>query len=370
MDAMKTPLYGRHVRLGGRMTDFAGYALPVQYEGVLAEHAAVRTAAGLFDVSHMGEVSAEGPQAAAFIENLVTNTLDGMADGQIRYSPMCREDGGAVDDLLVYRRGPERYLLVVNAANRAGDLAFMRSRNPTGAVLEDISDGIAQLALQGPLAARILEKLTDPAALPARYYTFRENVAVAGVLCLVSRTGYTGEDGYELYCPAGRGPALWDALMEAGRPGGLTPCGLGARDTLRLEAAMPLYGHELSETISPLEAGLERFVRLDKPGFIGREALLRQREAGLPRRRTGIVLTGRGIAREGAPVYADGRRVGAVTSGTWSPTLRQAVAMALVEPSFAAAGRDVEVEVRDRPIGARTVRLPFYKRKRPPSRGG
>ena len=364
MDEKKTPLYDRHLQMGGRMVDFGGYALPVQYEGVLREHAAVRTSAGLFDVSHMGEVRVEGPKVFAFVQHLVTNDLTGMSDGQVRYSPMCREDGGTVDDLLVYRQAPDRYLLVVNAANRQKDFAFMKAHNPMRADISDISDGIAQLALQGPAAQAIMSKVADESLLPRDYYTFADDVPVAGIRCLLSRTGYTGEDGYELYCRADDGPALWDALMAAGGSEGICPCGLGARDTLRLEAAMPLYGHELSESITPLEAGLGFFVKLDKDDFIGREALLRQKLEGIPRRRTGIVLTDRGIAREGARVFRNGEEVGVVTSGTQSPTLRKAIAMAMVTPSCRKSGRNVEVEVRGRMLKALTVKLPFYQRPR------
>ncbi|NLG37568.1 MAG: glycine cleavage system aminomethyltransferase GcvT [Clostridiales bacterium] len=367
MEARKTPLYERHVAAGGRIVAFAGYLLPVQYEGVLAEHAAVRASVGLFDVSHMGEVMIEGPRAAEFVERLITNTLDGMRDGQVRYSPMCYESGGVVDDLLIYRLGPERYLLVVNASNRDKDYAFMRENNPMGASLSDISDSIAQLAVQGPRSAAVLERLTGAELLPERYYTFREDVPVAGIRCLVSRTGYTGEDGFELYCPAQRGAELWDALLAAGADEGIRPCGLGARDTLRLEAGMPLYGHELGPEITPLMAGLTHFVRFDKPDFIGRDALLAQKAAGPQRRRAGIVLTDRGIAREGARIFSGEREVGVVTSGTQSPTLRQAVALSLVEPPLHKPGAAVKVEVRGRMLEARTVRLPFYKRNTQPS---
>jgi aminomethyltransferase len=367
MEARKTPLYERHVAAGGRIVAFAGYLLPVQYESVLAEHAAVRTSAGLFDVSHMGEILVDGPRAAEFIEHLVTNTLDGMQDGQVRYSPMCDESGGVVDDLLIYRQGPERYLLVVNAANRDKDYAFMREHNPMGASLTDISDGVAQLALQGPRSAAVLTRLTGTERLPERGFTFREDVPVAGIRCLVSRTGYTGEDGFELYCPAKRGAELWDALIAAGAGEGIRPCGLGARDTLRLEAAMPLYGHELGPDITPLMAGLAHFVRFDKPDFIGRDALLAQKAAGLRRRRAGIMLTDRGIARDGARVYSGEREIGVVTSGTHSPTLRQAIALALVEPPLHRPGAAVTAEVRGRMMEARTVRIPFYKRNTEPS---
>ena len=350
--------------MGGRMVDFAGYSLPVQYEGVLREHTAVRTSAGLFDVSHMGEVAVEGPRAFAFVQNLVTNDMAGMTDGQVRYSPMCRDDGGTVDDLLVYRQAEDRYLLVVNAANRLKDVAFMTANNPMAADIRDISDGIAQLAIQGPMAPAIMAKVVDESlAAPGHTIPLQAMCRwpASAVWCpgpdipvrMVSSS----------YCRAGDGPALWDALMTAGGDG-IYPCGLGARDTLRLEAAMPLYGHELSDSITPLEAGLGFFVKLDKDGFVGREALLEQKREGIPRRRAGIVLTDRGIAREGARIFREGEEVGVVTSGTQSPTLRQAIAMALVTPPCNKPGLDVEVLVRGRMLKARTVKLPFYKRPR------
>ena len=274
----KTPLYDCHRALGGKLVEFAGYLLPVQYgAGVIAEHMAVRQGAGLFDVSHMGEVLLTGPDAFANLQRLLTTDYTSLADGRVRYSPMCNERGGVVDDLIVYRFGPETYLLVVNASNREKDVAWMREHLFGDAVLEDISDRVAQIALQGPASRRILEKLAAPELIPGKYYSFTANAPVGNaggeVSCLLSKTGYTGEDGFELYCAPEDAVPLWNALLEAGADEGLIPCGLGARDTLRLEAAMPLYGHEMDEEITPLETGLGAFVKMGKPDFIGKRAL-------------------------------------------------------------------------------------------------
>ena len=263
MDGRKTPLYDRHVAAGGKIVPFAGWLLPVQYSGVIAEHKAVRSACGLFDVSHMGELLLRGADALENVNRLMTNDFSGMAEGQARYSPMCYEDGGTVDDLIVYKCSDTAYFIVVNAANKDKDAAWIGEHLTGDCAMEDLSDRVAQLALQGPKAEELLRTLTGD--IPERNYTAVLRGTVAGMPCLVSRTGYTGEDGFELYCAPADAPALWDALTA----GGALPCGLGARDTLRLEAAMPLYGHELSAEINPYEAGLGIFVKLDKPDFIG-----------------------------------------------------------------------------------------------------
>ncbi|MGD9559768.1 MAG: glycine cleavage system aminomethyltransferase GcvT [Oscillospiraceae bacterium] len=361
----KTPLYENHLAAGGKMVPFAGYSLPVQYPaGVLAEHRVVREKAGLFDVSHMGEVLLSGSGAMPFLQRLLTNDMHSLAVGGCRYSPMCNVQGGVVDDLIVYRLDEDRFWLVVNAANGEKDFAWMQKHAGEGAVLEDVSDAVAQLALQGPLAEGILAKLVPggAAGLPQRPYTFLQGVPVAEASCLVSRTGYTGEDGFELYAAPQDAPALWDAVLAAGKDGGLMPCGLGARDTLRLEAGMPLYGHEMDEDITPLEAGLGGFVKLAKPDFIGRAALAAAPPA---RRRAGLQMTGRGIAREGAEVFGPGgQKVGQVTSGTQLPYVGFAGAMALLQLEHTAPGTQLEVDVRGRRVAAQVVEMPFYKRKR------
>ena len=357
----KTPLYDLHVHLGGKMVPFAGYLLPVQYEsGVIAEHNAVRTRCGLFDVSHMGEVLFTGPGAFDALQDLLTNDFTGMEDGRVRYSPICNERGGVVDDLVVCKFDAQRYLLVVNAANKDKDVAWFRQHAKGAVTVEDVSDQYAQLALQGPFAPDILAKVAQPESLPKKYYTLRDNVNIAGINCLVSRTGYTGEMGYELYCRPQDAAALMQALLDVGDGFGLIPCGLGARDTLRLEAGMPLYGHEMNDDISPLETGLDLFVRMDKPGFIGRDALVKRGEPRVAR--VGLEVMDRGIVREHCTVFSDDKAVGMTTSGTHCPFINKAAAMALVSKETAALGQVLHVDVRGRKLAAKVVALPFYKR--------
>lgn len=357
----KTPLYDVHVEEGGKIVPFAGYLLPVQYEGVIAEHKAVRTKAGLFDVSHMGEVLVTGPGALASLNHLLTNDFTSMKVGKARYGVMCHENGGAIDDLIVYKFGEERYLVVVNAANREKDFAHISANLLPETTAEDVSDNYAQLALQGPEAPGILAKLANKESLPTGYYTAVEGVDVDGIECMVSCTGYTGEGGYELYCAAADGPALWKKLRAAGVDAGLVPCGLGARDTLRLEAAMPLYGHELTDEISPVQAGLNFAIKLDHD-FIGRDALVAE---GQPAQvRVGLEVTGRGIIREHQDVYVGDAKVGISTSGTMCPYVGKALAMAYVDRTYSEVGTEVEVDVRGRRVPAKVVALPFYSRKK------
>lgn len=358
---LKTPLYQRHEALGGKIVPFAGYLLPVQYPtGVIAEHMAVRTAAGLFDVSHMGELMFTGPDALKNLNHMLTNDFTGMYDGQVRYSPMCNDQGGCVDDLIVYRIHETAYLVVVNASNKDKDAAWMGARLSGDCVMEDISDQVSQVALQGPKSKEIMLRLLDQEALPQKYYSFTRDVDLKGIRCIVSRTGYTGEFGYELYCANGDAPRLWDLLLDTGKDLGLIPCGLGARDTLRLEAAMPLYGHELDQEITPMEAGLDFAVKMGKDTFIGKEAIAGK--LPIARKRVGLEITGRGIAREHQDIYIGDRLAGRTTSGTHCPFLGKAVAMAYLSPEDAAVGTTVEVDVRGRRIAATVVELPFYKR--------
>ena len=361
MDGKRTPLYDVHVASGGKMVEFGGYCLPVQYEtGVIREHMAVRTACGLFDVSHMGEILVEGEGAIAYLNHLLTNDYTVMRPGQARYSPMCREDGGTVDDLIVYKIRDDRYFVVVNASNKDKDFAWMKEHRTEAVEVADVSVQYAQIALQGPKAEAILRRLTE--RVPEKYYTALFDGRVDNIPCILSRTGYTGEDGFEMYVEPAQAKAMWTLLMETGREDGLIPCGLGARDTLRLEASMPLYGHELSDTITPLEAGLNSFVKLDKPEFIGREALLAH---ALPdRHRVGLKVTSRGIVREHQEVFLHGKPVGMTTSGTHCPFLGGAFAMALVQTDVPSLGAKVEVDVRGRKVEAETVALPFYRRPR------
>ncbi len=357
---LKTPLYLQHVACGGKIVPFAGYLLPVQYEsGVIAEHMAVRTKAGLFDVSHMGEVVFSGPDALENLNFLLTNDFTGMADGQVRYSPMCNDEGGCVDDVIVYRMNELRYMAVVNASNRHKDVDWMRSHLRGDVSFEDISDSVAQLALQGPLAREILSRIADESSIPSKYYTFIEKASVGGIPCLVSQTGYTGEKGYEIYLSNEDAPRMWDLLLETGKDLGLVPCGLGARDTLRLEAAMPLYGHEMDDVIDPLETGLGFAVKMAKPDFIGKKALAAKGSG--TRKRVGLKVSGRGIVREHEPVFADGRQIGFTTSGTFCPFLGYPAAMALIETAYAKPGTFVQADVRGRKVDAFVVPLPFYK---------
>jgi aminomethyltransferase len=358
--ALRTPLYDAHLRSGARMVEFAGWDMPVQYAGLLEEHAAVRTAVGLFDVSHMGEVVFRGPRALASLQGLFTNDLSRVTDGQAQYGCLCRESGGIVDDVVVYRRTAEDLLVCVNAANRQKDYAWLAD-HAAGADVRDESDAFAQLALQGPRAAAVLEKLCGSDLTGMRTYRFAPGT-VAGRECLVARTGYTGEDGFELFCKAADAVPLWEALLEAGRPERIQPCGLGCRDSLRLEMAYRLYGSDMDDATTPLEAGLAWVVKLDKGEFVGRGALVRQREAGLTRKLVGFALTQPGIARHGYPVLQEGRAVGAVTSGTRSPTLGTSIGLAYVPPALAAEGSTFAVEIRGRPVAATVVKTPFYGR--------
>ena len=356
----KTPLYDAHVAADGKIVPFAGYLLPVEYKatGLVKEHETVRTACGVFDVSHMGELLFEGEGALGTLNHLLTNDYTTLAVGRCRYGALCQDDGGMLDDVIVYRRAEDAFLVVVNAANKDKDAAWMSARLLDGCAFRDASDDYAQIAVQGPDAPAVMER-AGASALPEKYYSFLEDVKVAGAPCIVSRTGYTGEDGFEVYCSPADARAVWDAVIAAGA----TPCGLGARDTLRLEAAMPLYGHEMDETVDPLEAGLAFGVKMDKPEFIGRDAIAAKGEPS--RTRIGLRVTGRGIVRDGSDVFdAAGRLIGRTTSGTYLPHLKQACAMALVDAGAAALGDAVEADVRGRRVACEVVALPFYRRER------
>ena len=372
----RTPLYDCHRELGARMVGFAGWEMPVQYTGVIEEHRAVRGAAGLFDVSHMGEVRVHGAGAERFLQRLTPNDVAQLVPGRAHYSGLLTDRGTYVDDLLIYRLAADDFLVVVNASNAAGDLAWIREHapDPEGAEgaapadleIDDQGDRFALLALQGPQALAILEPLASPGVSGLRYYGFLRG-EVAGVPAILSRTGYTGEDGFELYLEPEAAPEVWRRLLAAGAPRGLVPAGLGARDTLRLEAAMALYGHEIDERTTPLEAGLSWVVKLGKGDFLGRAALLEQSERGVPRTLVGFAVEGRGIARQGHAVLSGGEAVGEVTSGTWSPTLERAIGMAYVPPALAAPGTPLELDVRGRKLPAAVAGLPFYRRPKKPA---
>jgi aminomethyltransferase len=359
------PLHDRHAALGARLIDFAGWLMPVQYTGILEEHRAVRERAGLFDLSHMGELFVVGPEAGAALAAALVTNPPSLTDGRAQYSMIVAADGGILDDLIVYRLGSERYLVVANASNAqvVSDLLAERIR-PFKAVLDDRSLATALVAIQGPLSVEILRPLTDVDLDSLRYYAIAEG-AVAGVTALLARTGYTGEDGFEIFVDTAHAVDVWDALMAAGSDRGLRPIGLGARDTLRLEAGMPLYGNELDAETNPYEAGLGRVVKLDKPDdFVGRAALERVARDGVARKLVGLVLRGRGIARHGYPIHADDRTTGVVTSGTQSPTLGEAIAMGYVATADAEPGTMIDVEIRGQRVPAEVVALPFYKRAR------
>ena len=361
----ETPLRERHAALGARLIDFAGWLMPVQYTGILEEHRAVRERAGLFDLSHMGELFVEGPEAGAALAFALVSNPPALAEGRAHYSMIVAADGGILDDLIVYRLGPERFLVVANAGNAAAVSDLLAERLAGfKAVLDDRSLATALVAIQGPRALGILRGETDVDLDALRYYAIAEG-SVAGIPALVARTGYTGEDGFEIFVDTGRAIELWDALTAAGRDQGLVPIGLGARDTLRLEAGMPLYGNELDPTTNPFEAGLGRVVKLDKPGdFVGRGALERVARDGVQRKLAGIVVRGRGIARHGYPIRAGDRVSGVVTSGTQSPTLGEAIAMGYVATADADPGTMIDVEIRGQRVPAEVVALPFYRRAR------
>jgi len=358
----RTPLYDCHLEAGAKMVDFAGWIMPVQYQGVIDEHRAVRTGAGLFDVSHMGEVRVKGAGAEAFLQRLTPNDVTKLTPGRAHYSGLLTEQGTYVDDILIYRLAADEFLVVVNASNADRDFQWIADAafGKPEVVVTNESDQFALLALQGPKALEILAPLATPGVGELKYYGFRQG-EVAGVPALISRTGYTGEDGFELYVAPGDAPAVWRRLVEAGA----VPAGLGARDTLRLEAAMALYGHEIDETTTPFEAGLDWVVKLGKGcDFQGRDTLAAQKAQGVPRKLVGFEVEGRGIARQGHGVVSEGAQVGSVTSGTWSPTFEKALGLAYVPPELAAPGTKLAIDVRGKTLPAVVVETPFYRRPR------
>jgi aminomethyltransferase len=359
----RTPLYSLHRRLGARMTEFGGFEMPLSYSGIIEEHRAVRSAAGIFDLSHMGEFELRGNAAVVALEHALTNSAQRLADGQAQYTLMCTDDGGTLDDLILYRLQPDRYMLCVNAANIRQDWEWLLRQTPAGTELVDMSDDIGLVAIQGPKAALILSKASRlPLSQIHRFHA--QTGDVAGYSCMVARTGYTGEDGFEIFVPAQYAAAVFEGLLNCGVHGGLKPCGLGARDTLRMEAGLPLYGHELDRNISPLEAGLTPFVKFGR-GFIGETALNAQRNDGPRRHLVGIQTDdGKSIARQGYRLIQDGNQVGVVTSGTFAPTFSRPLAIGLVNSAAnLKAGDRLRVEIRNRMVPGTIVPLPFYRRK-------
>lgn len=359
----RTPLYDAHRAAGARMVPFGGWEMPVQYSSILDEHRAVRTRAGLFDVSHMGEVDLIGRGALDLAQRLVTNDVARLAHGQALYTPMCTPQGGIIDDLLVYRMGDTHLMLVINAANTPADLAWIRAHAVPDVRVTDRTEEIALLAFQGPLAQEVLQRLTPVPLDSIRYYWFRQEVRVAGRETIVSRTGYTGEDGFEIYAAARDAAHLWDAILEEGRAQGVLPAGLGARDTLRLEAGYLLHGNDMDKTVSPLEAGLAWTVKFAKGEFIGAEALRRQKAGGLSRRLVGFTLEGRAIARHGFPIHGNGAAIGQVTSGTFGPTVGKSIGLGFVPLRLAEPGEKVAIEIRSRHVPGVVTKLPFYSRE-------
>jgi len=362
----RTPLYEQHRALGARLVEFGGWEMPVQYTSILAEHEAVRTHAGLFDVSHMGEFKIEGAGALTFLQALVPNDVARLVIHQALYTQFCRPNGNVIDDLLIYRLAEEQYMLVVNASNIEKDLAWVKehAHGRNDVIITDQSDVTALLALQGPEAQAILQPLTEIDLAGMRYYYCAAGL-VAGSNCLVSRTGYTGEDGFELYCAPVDVGALWEKLLAVGGSRGLLPAGLGARDTLRLEAALCLYGHELDEQTNPLEAVLGWTVKLKKAAdFVGREALQHVKEHGPQKRLIGLEMLERGIPRGGYTLYDNEQAIGIVTSGAPGPTVRKNIAMGYVDAAHTAVGSMIQVDIRGKRLAAQVVPLPFYKRQK------
>lgn len=364
----RTALYDQHKQLGAKIIPFAGWEMPVQYEGILAEHRRVRSQAGLFDLGHMGQVEVTGPDALAFLQYTTTNDLSGLAPGEAKYGLLPNDDGGVVDDIIVYRHpeGEAGYMVVVNASNTAKDIEWwqaLRARRPDLEVtLRDISPDLGMIAIQGPSANEIVGKITDEAIADIEPFSWR-NAIIAGVPAKIARTGYTGEDGFEFYASQEDTVTLWKALLEEGKDKGIAPIGLGARDTLRLEARMPLYGQELGDDINPYEAGLGWAVSLKKGDFVGREAMEAMKTAGAPRRTVGFVTTERSASpRSHCPVQVEGREIGYVTSGTFSPSLGQNIGLALIDREYAGIDKPLQIIVRGKAVNAVQIKTPFYKR--------
>jgi len=361
VELKRTPLYAAHKAAGARLAEFGGWDMPIEYSGIVQEHLAVRSAAGLFDVSHMGELEIKGPEALALVQWVTSNDASRLQDFQAQYSALMYSQGSAVDDCIIHRFGPDHYFLCVNAANTEKDFDWIVQNNSFDAEVRNVSNDYAQLALQGPKSAEILSRLTSASLAALRYYWFAQ-AECCGVAGLLARTGYTGEDGFEFYFPPSESEKVWNAILDAGRPEGLLPVGLGARNTLRLEAGYALYGNELDDETTLIEANLGWIVKLEKGEFLGRDVLAGERARGPRKRLVGFEMTDRGIARDGYSVLADGVSVGNVTSGTHAPFLKKSIGMAYVPPRLAEPGRAIEIDIRGKTARARQVPLPFYKR--------
>lgn len=361
----RTPLFDVYALYGGKTIDFGGWELPVQFSSIKLEHEAVRSKAGLFDVSHMGEIIVKGEDSLPYLQRMLTNDLSKLQDGQAMYSAMCYEDGGTVDDLLVYKIAQHHYLLVVNASNIEKDFEWMKLFLFGDLTVSNVSDSYGQIAFQGPLAETVLQRLTKEDLSEITFFKFKTQVKIGEYDFLVSRTGYTGEDGFEIYGDPQEVKALWHEILEEGKDDGVLPCGLGARDTLRFEACLALYGQELTKDISPLEAGIGFAVKLKKEDdFIGQKALVQQKESGIPRKLVGLEMIDKGIPRTGYPVYINNEKIGEITTGTQSPTLKKNIGLGLIDRKFSDLGTEVEVEIRGKRLKAVTVATPFYKRQK------
>ena len=357
----RTPLYPVHLASKARMVDFGGWEMPVQYSGLVDEHNTVRKAVGLFDVSHMGEIEVRGPQAVALVESVTSNNVEKLKIGQVHYSGLMLENGAFVDDILVHKVAQDHLFLCVNASNQDKDFAYIQQHNHFDAEVEFASTKYAQIAVQGPKAARTLQKLTHTDLSALKYYWFADG-DVTEIPARIAHTGYTGEDGFEVYVPPDAAASVWKALLDAGEEFGIKPCGLGARNTLRLEAKMALYGHEINDELTPVEADLGWIVKMDKGEFIGRSALQHQQQTGVARKLVGFEMVGRGIGRDGYEVRVEGKSAGWVTSGSPSPTLGRNIGLCYVPYAVAEPGHRIEVVVRNEPVEALTVATPFYKR--------
>lgn len=362
----RTPLFDVYKDYGAKTIDFGGWDLPVQFSSIKEEHEAVRTKAGLFDVSHMGEIEVKGPDSIHYLQKMMTNDISKLKNLGAQYTAMCYENGGTVDDLLVYKFTDEHYLLVVNASNIEKDFKWLSDHLEGNVEIENLSDKMAQVAIQGPLAEGVLQKLASETNLAdIGFFKFQQDVDLNGKKALVSRTGYTGEDGFEIYCDTKDVVAIWKDILAAGEQEGMIPCGLGARDTLRFEANLVLYGQEISQDITPLEAGIGFAVKVNKEAdFIGKDVLLSQKENGLTRKLVGIEMIDRGIPRHDYPVYKDEEKIGEVTTGTQSPTLKKNIGLALIKTEHTVVGTEVEVEIRGKRLKAIVAATPFYKREK------
>lgn len=356
-----TPLYEEHVHSDGKIIDFAGWALPVQYSGIVEEHEAVRHNAGLFDVSHMGEITVKGPDAEKFVHYLVTNHVLNLENGKVLYTFMCYEHGGVVDDLLVYKTHGEDILLVVNASNVDKDYDWIKEKSKGFDVeVANMSVDISQIAIQGPKAEKILQSITSEDLSKIGFFEFKKDVELFGHKALVSRTGYTGEDGFEIYLSNDIAKDIWNKLLEKGKDYGLVPAGLGARDTLRFEAALPLYGNEISQSITPLEAGFGMFVKLDKDDFIGKEALADQKSQGLKRKVVGFQLKKKGVTRHGYPILSEeGEEIGTVTTGYYLPSTNKSIGLGLIDINYAKLGTPIQIQIRKKAYEAEVVSKKF-----------